>query len=272
MSKAEDCGLTAGGVVRGRGVITRDVTLLGAASATVLESRSAAPYQATLDISNGAAVTLRDVTVAHSSPSVANNYALYCRGGRVTAERCSISSETGSGIGAEGGTLSLRGCRVAGCARGGLVLAADLETAAAAAVTVAGSRIEGNGGSGIAALEGTDLRVEGSAVVKNKGFGLDLRVRLCPHYPSYNEGIWSETSDLRVRLGLHHPTYRTAIVWRPLLSKALSFEPRRRPEQQRTRHLGRLGLRRVCILHQKRDSLTGSAPASVHVFQRARGP
>ena len=89
---------------------------------------------------------------------------------------CSISSDTGSGVGCEGGSLKLRSCAVRNCASNGLVLASDLNGAAAQA-QLSSSSFERNGGSGVVVLDGSGFDAQGCSFSRNKRHGLDLRVR-----------------------------------------------------------------------------------------------
>ena len=62
-------------------------TLTQGADVTVIwETR--APYEAVLD-SSAPSATVRGLRLRHASPSVANNYAVYMRGGSLRLEVCS---------------------------------------------------------------------------------------------------------------------------------------------------------------------------------------
>lgn len=167
----------AGGTLQSRLRIERSAIIQGANDgSTVLEWRTREPYQSTIQVATGGRATVRNVTIRHESPSVANNYAVYSQGGTLDLVDCRVSSTSGSGVGCDGGSVALRGVEMSQCARNGLVIAGDLE-GAPAAVRVAGSRVVRNGGSGAVVLDGSTLSASDSAFSGNKGAGLELRVR-----------------------------------------------------------------------------------------------
>jgi len=55
-------------------------------AAVTLLWETAAPYEAVLEAAAGGGVTLRGLRLRHASPSVANNAAVFCRGGTLTLE------------------------------------------------------------------------------------------------------------------------------------------------------------------------------------------
>jgi hypothetical protein len=89
---------------------------------------SPAPYEATIEAAAGCVgLLLRNITVRHSSPSVANNYAVFATAGSgVSLEGCDVSSETGSGVVGEGAQIRVSGCRVHGCKTHGVAIYGDL--------------------------------------------------------------------------------------------------------------------------------------------------
>jgi hypothetical protein len=130
-----------------------------------------------IEVAAGVTARVAGVALRHASPSVANNYAVYSRGGRVALERCTICSETGSGVGCDGGELELVDCMVQGCARNGLVIAGDLDGGAGAA-RLPGCAVEGNGGSGVIALDGAQIEAAQCCCSRNRQHGLKLRVHV----------------------------------------------------------------------------------------------
>jgi hypothetical protein len=123
-----ECG--AGRMFAERIIVTRDVTLIApATNAATIEWQTTQPYESTVVVHPGARLRLENVVVRHSSPSIANNYAIFCQEGALEAVNCDISSSTGSGIGMEGGTAVLSDCRVQGCKGSGAVLAGALSNA-----------------------------------------------------------------------------------------------------------------------------------------------
>jgi hypothetical protein len=108
--------------------VTRDVTLSATNPATI-DWQTKQPYESTVVVCRGARLRMENVIVRHSSPSVANNYAIFCQEGAFEAVNCDFSSTTGSGVGMEGGSVSLSDCRIQGCKGSGAVLAGALSTA-----------------------------------------------------------------------------------------------------------------------------------------------
>jgi Right handed beta helix region len=130
-----------------------------------------------LEVASGAHVDVRGLTILHNSPSVANNYAIYVQpGAQLELTNCDVNSASGAGIGVDGGTLSLADCYVHDCVGNGIVLAGDMEGHAGSA-RLEGSRVAYCASVGIVALDGSELSMERSKVLKNKKAGIDLRVR-----------------------------------------------------------------------------------------------
>lgn len=105
------------------------MTLAAAASnPAIIEWQTTKPYESAVSVRPGARLRLENITVRHSSPSVANNYAVFCQGGSLEAVNCNISSTTGSGIGMEGGSAFVSDSQIQGCKGSGAVVAGALVT------------------------------------------------------------------------------------------------------------------------------------------------
>jgi hypothetical protein len=91
----------------------------------VLTWRSDKPYEAalTVDLSTASAeceVLVSGLSVRHFSPSIAQNYAVYVPQPSAAADStsliklhgCDVSSGSGSGIGVEGGDVTISACKV----------------------------------------------------------------------------------------------------------------------------------------------------------------
>jgi hypothetical protein len=106
-------------------VVTKEIAIIGDLnSPAVISWETKQPYQSTIEVSPGVSVRLENLVIRHSSPSVANNYAIFClRGSRVDVVNCDVSSKTGSGLAFEGASGSLTRCSVRNCERNGLVVA-----------------------------------------------------------------------------------------------------------------------------------------------------
>jgi hypothetical protein len=79
--------------------------------------RTEQPYESVVDCT-ALGCTLDGLNLRHASKSVANNYGVYIHDGSDLVMRgCDIRSDTGSGVGIEGASPMLTGCRCV-CGRG----------------------------------------------------------------------------------------------------------------------------------------------------------
>ncbi|KAG2445119.1 hypothetical protein HYH02_008986 [Chlamydomonas schloesseri] len=167
------------------------------------------PYESTVDISGGTSaalggsgsggqgvVVLEGLTIRHASKSVANNFGVYVHG--ACAPRlldCDISSRTGAGVGVEGASPWLLGCRVHDCARQGLAVfggGAELALDLAAGLSldpavdpglltgmtggvVQGCDVYGNALDGVLVRGGAAPDLMDNKVHDNKGAGFNLQ-------------------------------------------------------------------------------------------------
>ena len=118
-----------------RVIITKPLQLI-ADPGSVLTWRSDKPYEAALmvDLSKSSAASVGDrvlvsgLTIRHFSPSIAQNYGVYVPPPSVAADRntkielrdCDVSSGSGSGVGVEGGDVTLASCKVTACKNHGV--------------------------------------------------------------------------------------------------------------------------------------------------------
>ncbi|KAG2491217.1 hypothetical protein HYH03_010427 [Edaphochlamys debaryana] len=116
------CGGEA--VYRERLVLTRPVTIRAWPKYAPVELvwETPQPYQSTLQLEAQGEVLLEGLTVRHSSKSVANNYAVYITAGTPRLVDCDVCSASGAGVGVEGASPQLLGCRIHDCARQGLAI------------------------------------------------------------------------------------------------------------------------------------------------------
>lgn len=168
------------------------------------------PYESVLSAGSGARVLAQGLTFRHASKSVANNYVVFSQGAELTLIDCDVSSSTGAGVAAEGGSLLLRGGVIHDCARQGLVLLGPLLgggplVAKACNITVRkngnylgdgdairgpfdgviarsgveaqfrGVTVEDSGGVGIAVFEDSRIEVAGGALRGNRKGSSSLR-------------------------------------------------------------------------------------------------
>jgi len=157
-----------------RVVVTQAVILQAAPGAEViLEHTTELPYEATLQV-ECEGVTLRGLTVRHSSPSIAANYALLVRaGGSAQLDRCLLSSATGSGLGCEGGKVLAEKCSFSSCARHGAFFSGDLDGESPLGQSVLDSCLmEGNRGDGALLRDGALVTLRACRLEGNAGVGL----------------------------------------------------------------------------------------------------
>lgn len=126
----------------GRAVLERRVALIGtnavpgtattgtgpgvASTTCYLRWKTTNPYESTVAVrAPGCIVT--GLTIAHASPSVANNYAVFVEGGAdgFTLTNCAVTSATGTGVGVDAMTATLDRCTIKGCARYGVAVFGD---------------------------------------------------------------------------------------------------------------------------------------------------
>ena len=122
------------GMYHERITITKPLCLLADHGATIAW-KTDKPYEAAITVAlsegmgDGATVRVAGLTVRHSSPSIAQNYAVYVpQPQSASADRvhiefrdCDISSATGSGVGIEGGDVTLASCAISGCKNHGIL-------------------------------------------------------------------------------------------------------------------------------------------------------
>ena len=128
----------SGGVVKVRAgtynervVIRKPVKLL-ASTGAVLSWKSDKPYEAALDVDvSGSSVAdskvdvlVSGLAIRHYSPSIAQNYGVYVHSPtecKVKLFLCDVASSSGSGIGVEGGNVTIFSCTVHDCKNHGVL-------------------------------------------------------------------------------------------------------------------------------------------------------
>ena len=166
--------LAPGGYYGERVIITRPITLEAepGGGAVTLTHDTELPYEATVQV-ECPGVTLRGLTIRHSSPSIAGNYAILVRSaGGLTLERCDVSSTTGSGLGVEGGTATAVQCKLTNCRRHGAALYGDLLGAVAGGSVLEDCTITGNKEEGVILRDGADASLLGCTIAQNGGIGI----------------------------------------------------------------------------------------------------
>ena len=136
----------------------------------VLRHFTSSPYEPVVKVLTGGILELSHVTLSHSSPSVASNYAVEV--GYQASLDCfgtEITSETGSGVCVLGGRAKIESCVIKNCKEHGIACYDDLESEQGSVVTIRDSVIEGCKGYGIQARgEDVQVSVSASRLSKNK--------------------------------------------------------------------------------------------------------
>ncbi|KAG2491218.1 hypothetical protein HYH03_010428 [Edaphochlamys debaryana] len=146
------------------------------------------PYQSTLQLEAQGEVLLEGLTVRHSSKSVANNYAVYITAGTPRLVDCDVSSASGAGVGVEGASPQLLGCRIHDCARQGMAIFGpaalddplDRSTDpgflyGSTGGVVQGCDIYGNALDGVLVRSGASPDLLENLIHDNKGVGVNLQ-------------------------------------------------------------------------------------------------
>ncbi|KAK3270530.1 hypothetical protein CYMTET_21075, partial [Cymbomonas tetramitiformis] len=137
----------------------------------LLEHKTGNPYEATVE-STGEGVVLQGLTIRHTSPSVANNYAVFLQGGSATLSECDISSTTGTAVGVEGASFNISKCKLAGAKRHGAAIYGDLFGGGASGI-IEECDITMNGENGILVRDASPV-IRKNAIRRNAAYGVRL--------------------------------------------------------------------------------------------------
>lgn len=173
------------GVYNERVTIIRPITLMADGDVT-LSWKSDRPYEAALTVAlerpiSPAASTSRVVvsglSVRHFSPSIAQNYAVYvpqptsaaADGVGIEFQRCAITSGSGSGVGVEGGDVTLERCQIASCKNHGVVYLGQTSRGKITNCTVEQCKL-----NGVLLRDGASPTLEGNRLRANGQYGAAL--------------------------------------------------------------------------------------------------
>ena len=153
------------------------------------------PYEAalTIDLSGAEAagdVIISGLKVRHFSPSIAQNYGVFVPApttpaaskSRVELRGCDVTSSSGSGVGVEGGDVTLTSSRIGACKNHGV-----LYLGRSSSGLIRDCLIENNKLNGLLLRDGASPVVEASRFVGNGQFGaalIDCRVASAKTTPS----------------------------------------------------------------------------------------
>lgn len=169
--------LEAGASFRERLIITKPVSVRSASSsphrpaAVVWDTKQ--PYESTIEIAADG-VSISDLTIHHSSPSIASNYAIKCIDCLASIENCDVSSSTGTAVGIEGGVIEVTLCNIHDCKRNGVIIVPTLEGHGGIS-RIEGCNIVRNGLHGVLVRDGASAIVRDNCIADNGGFGLALQ-------------------------------------------------------------------------------------------------
>ena len=181
-------------------VVQRPVKMLADPGVTLVW-KSDSPYEAALTVAleggtpdsdaRDASVLISGLRVSHYSPSIAQNYGVYvpqplaawdrCQ---IRLQECEITSNSGSGIGVEGGEVVVDSCRVVDCKNHGIVYVGST-----ARGSVQGSVAEKNKLNGLLLRDGASPSIANNTLRSNGRYGAELfdcRATLGPNYVAQN--------------------------------------------------------------------------------------
>jgi|MDSW01.1.fsa_nt_gb hypothetical protein len=153
-----------------------DEQAIAAAQRCVVEHVTDDPYEATFEVAEDVVggVFLRNITVRHSSPSVANNYAVFARPrSALRLDGCDVSSATGSGVVGEGADVTVAGCYIHDVKTHGVALYGDL-LGEFGGGRVLGTLIARPGRDGVLIRDGAAGVVDQCEIADAGAFGVEL--------------------------------------------------------------------------------------------------
>jgi len=162
-----DTVVVPAGLYRERLIISKPLTLEAHGKVEVVW-QTEEHYEPALTCETADGVIVKSFAFKHASPSIANNYAVFLQGGSVTLEDCRVTSSTGTGVAAEGGEHTIRGCSLSGCERHGLAVFGTLD-GDSCQVKLEGSSFEGNKLNGMLVRDQGGVELEGSCRVEGNG-------------------------------------------------------------------------------------------------------
>jgi len=179
-ASAEEGGATISiqsGTYKERVVVNKpNVRLVGLSEDVYVEWRTSTPYESALEVAAGVTnVSVENVKFTHASKSVANNFGVFVReGGSLTLRNATFTSETGSGVATEGGSIDAENVKIDKCKNHGVsAFGNQLEEPKSGKVRMENVAISNCGGDGIllrggVQIDSVDVKIENCA-----GFGVE---------------------------------------------------------------------------------------------------
>ena len=149
-------------------VVRKPVTIIADGAVTV-QWATASHYEPVVSIQSDD-VTIDGLTIEHSSPSVADNFAIRLSHNAVL-KNCTISSKTGTGIGVEDASSAVvLHCKIKDCRMNGIGVFGEGTTS-----VIENCTIERNSGDGVLVTDGAVARIIRCRIAGNKQFGVRLK-------------------------------------------------------------------------------------------------
>ena len=179
-ASAEEGGATISiqsGTYKERVVVNKpNVRFVGLSEDVYVEWRTSTPYESALEVATGVTnVSVENVKLTHSSKSVANNFGVFVReGGSLALRNATVTSETGSGVATEGGSIDAENVKIDKCKNHGVsAFGNQLEEPKSGKVRMENVAISNCGGDGIllrggVQIDSVDVKIENCA-----GFGVE---------------------------------------------------------------------------------------------------
>lgn len=175
LSQDGDTIVLSAGKYHERVILDKAVSLVAAPGAIVeISWQTEEHYESTILCTVDGA-TIKNITIRHSSPSIANNYAVqFTQSNNAILEDCDISSTTGSAVGVEGGSPRIINCSLHDCERSGIMVFSDLE-GNPGTPKVQNCKISNNKLNGVLVRDGAEPAVVDNRIENNGGYGLVLQ-------------------------------------------------------------------------------------------------
>lgn len=134
-------------------------------------------YESVINITSPG-VVVSGLNIQHSSPSIADNFAVKIEAGGIQLLNCTVSSKTGTGIGIEtldsssssGNPVVVKECIIKDCNLNGVGVFGE-----GTGAEIVGCTIASNKGDGVLVGDGAVPMIEGCTIIGNKRYGLRFR-------------------------------------------------------------------------------------------------
>ena len=151
-----------------------NVRLFGLSDDVFVEWRTSTPYESVLEVTSENA-SVENVKFTHASKSVANNFGVFVKeGGSLKLRNVSVTSETGSGVATEGGSIDAENVMIDKCKNHGVsAFGNQSEDPKSGQVHLKNVAISNCGGDGILLRGGVQIDSLDVKIDNCTGFGVD---------------------------------------------------------------------------------------------------